>query len=135
MCIRDSYYSDLGAHNPVRIELPSGTYVPEFHLVSAPVPAPAEQPAAAVPMAAAARAADPVITPLRAGLALAVLAAAVLVVWLVTRPAVTPLDEFWAPVLNGLTPVQLLSLIHISTAWPMSAPMMRCGWCPRCAST
>ena len=34
------YYSDLGAHNPVRIELPSGTYVPEFHLVSAPVPAP-----------------------------------------------------------------------------------------------
>ena len=28
-------------------------------------------------------------------------------VWLVTRPAVTPLDEFWAPVLNGLTPVQL----------------------------
>ena len=41
------YYSDLGAHNPVRIELPSGTYVPEFHLVNAPAAAPAEQPAAA----------------------------------------------------------------------------------------
>ena len=26
------YYSDQGARNPVRIELPSGTYVPEFHV-------------------------------------------------------------------------------------------------------
>src|ERR1700691_4748766 len=45
-----SYYSDLGSHNPVRIELPSGTYVPEFHLVNAPAPersADATAPAAA----------------------------------------------------------------------------------------
>src|SRR6516225_1595855 len=25
------YYTGEGAHNPLRIELPSGTYVPEFH--------------------------------------------------------------------------------------------------------
>src|SRR6202046_4215893 len=25
------YYAEEGAHNPVRIELPPGTYVPEFH--------------------------------------------------------------------------------------------------------
>ncbi|MGA8579618.1 MAG: hypothetical protein WB579_13110, partial [Bryobacteraceae bacterium] len=28
------YYSDQGSHNPIRIELPSGTYIPEFHLVN-----------------------------------------------------------------------------------------------------
>src|SRR5450432_3931750 len=27
------YYADQGARDPVRIELPSGTYVPEFHAV------------------------------------------------------------------------------------------------------
>src|SRR5215472_187654 len=38
------YYSDQGAHDSLRIELPSGTYVPEFHLnpaVGEPPPAPA----------------------------------------------------------------------------------------------
>ena len=35
------------------------------------------------------------------------LIAAAALLWVVTRPAVTPLDQFWAPVLNGSTPVQL----------------------------
>src|SRR5450755_2961153 len=30
------YYSDQGAQSPLRIELPSGTYVPEFRPVHAP---------------------------------------------------------------------------------------------------
>jgi hypothetical protein len=37
------YYSDQGARNPIRIELPSGTYVPEFHpnaSVAVPLQAP-----------------------------------------------------------------------------------------------
>jgi hypothetical protein len=102
-----SYYSDLGSHNPVRIELPSGTYVPEFHLVNAPVAAPADQPPVAAPVMAAAPASEPVVTARRAVLASAVLAAATLVMWLAMRPAVTPLDQFWAPVLNGSTPLQL----------------------------
>jgi hypothetical protein len=102
-----SYYSDQGAHNPLRIELPSGTYVPEFHLANAPATAPSEQPLAAAPTVTAAAAVPSWITPRRAGLAAGVLAALAVVVWLVSRPAVTPLDEFWAPVLNGSTPVQL----------------------------
>src|SRR5947209_10515282 len=36
------YYSTEGAHNPVRIELPSGTYIPEFRAVAAPVVTPDE---------------------------------------------------------------------------------------------
>jgi hypothetical protein len=101
------YYSDHGSHNPVRIELPSGTYVPEFHLVNAPAPAPAEPAPADAPIAAATAANDPAVTPRRAALAVAVLAAAALAIWFVTRPAVTPLEQFWAPVLNGSTPLQL----------------------------
>src|SRR5713101_5721269 len=30
------YYADQGSHNPVRIELPAGTYVPEFRWSDAP---------------------------------------------------------------------------------------------------
>ena len=103
-----SYYSDLGAHNPVRIELPSGTYVPEFHLVQAPAAAPAEPIPTAVPAAVEPLpASTPLVTPRRAVLAAAVLVAGAVVVWFATRAVVTPLDEFWAPVLNGTTPLQL----------------------------
>src|SRR5215831_11161340 len=38
------YYSTEGAHNPIRIELPSGTYIPEFHTPAAPAPIPIAQP-------------------------------------------------------------------------------------------
>jgi hypothetical protein len=101
------YYSDEGARNPMRIELPSGTYVPEFHLVNAAAPDAGEPATAAPPAAPVAAESAPLVTPRRAVLTLAVLAAAAIVVWLVARPAVTPLDEFWAPVLNGSTPLQL----------------------------
>jgi hypothetical protein len=103
------YYSDQGSHNPVRIELPSGTYVPEFHLVNAPAPTAPSEPAPSVaPIATpAAPMSTPLMTPRRAALALAVLAAAGLAIWLAMRPVVTPIDEFWAPVLNGSTPLQL----------------------------
>src|ERR1700684_899613 len=43
------YYADQGAHNPVRIEVPSGTYVPEFHLMVSAPPTPAEPPPATAP--------------------------------------------------------------------------------------
>ena len=95
------YYADQGAHDPVRIELPSGTYVPEFH--AAPHGEPHGAPA-------------PVIVPLpnspphppprlsryyAAALALASGA----LVWYLARPATTILDQFWAPVLEGKPPV------------------------------
>src|SRR5215470_721928 len=37
------YYSTEGSRDPVRIELPSGTYVPEFHTRAAPTPIPLVQ--------------------------------------------------------------------------------------------
>jgi hypothetical protein len=102
------YYSDLGSHNAVRIELPSGTYVPEFHLVNVPAPAPAEAlPGSAQIVPAPIPPSAPMLTPRRTALAVAVVAAAALVVWLAMRTPSTPLDEFWSPVLNGSTPLQL----------------------------
>lgn len=103
------YYSDLGSRNPVRIELPSGTYVPEFHLLSPPpaepgVPDPLTLPAPEVASAPVER--EPLFTPRRAILAGLLVAAAALAFFL-TRPATTPLAEFWAPVLTGTTPLQL----------------------------
>ena len=94
------YYSDQGAQNPIRIELPSGTYVPEFHphvgtVASAPQPGPEPKPA-------------PVSRPRWRPLALAglvLLAAGA--VWFMGRPASTVLDQFWAPVLEGKQPVQV----------------------------
>jgi hypothetical protein len=96
------YYSDQGAQDPIRIELPSGTYVPEFH------PGPpridlVEHAASAVEPEAAGR--QPSV--LRIAIpALTVLAAAALL-WYLTRPAPTVLDQFWAPVFNGASPVQV----------------------------
>jgi len=105
------YYSDLGSHNPVRIELPSGTYVPEFHLVNAPPPAPAGRLQGAapdtlpVPPPAAPR--YRVLRPRHAALAVLVLIAAAVLAWLLARPRLTALDQFWAPVLNGSSPLEL----------------------------
>jgi hypothetical protein len=96
------FYSTEGAHNPVRIELPSGTYVPEFRAVAVQAPpspsAPAEHVTAA-PVPVRQRnwgviAAVP-----------AVLIAAGLLGWFLTRPAASVLDRFWAPMFTGNSPV------------------------------
>jgi hypothetical protein len=98
------YYSDQGAQNPIRIELPSGTYVPEFHLIHAQ-PAGEPAPPAAVPEHGPRLERESWLTPRRAVLAgLVVLAAAVLA-WALNRPSSEVLDEFWAPVLKGPSPV------------------------------
>ena len=98
------YYSGEGAHNPVRIELPSGTYVPEFHGTAA-----VEQAAAAAAnVAAAAPAQHPSPwTARRKVVAAAGLVPVAVFVWLMTRPVKTPLDEFWAPVLKGTSPAMV----------------------------
>jgi hypothetical protein len=105
------YYSDLGSHNPVRIELPSGTYIPEFHLVTPP-PAATPGPGPEAPPAASPVPAEPplhpaFVTPIRAAVAAMMLASVAALVWAWTRPAATPLVQFWAPVLNGSSPLQL----------------------------
>ncbi len=95
------YYANEGQADEIRIGLPAGTYVPEFHAGAAeskPVPE---------TVTAAPRRRSMAVT----GLAL-VIAIAAVAVWLKMRPAETPLDQFWAPVLRGSTPV-LLSAAYV----------------------
>jgi hypothetical protein len=106
------YYSDQGARNPIRIELPSGTYVPEFHpnasaatsLQASPLP---ELSSATGVPAEAPPGAHRLYPPRRwvAISALIVVGAAAL--WVIGRPATAPLDEFWAPVVKGTAPVMV----------------------------
>ncbi len=98
------YYSTEGAHNPLRIEMPSGTYVPEFRLMAVePAPPSAVPEPAAAPIAAPPR--RDWLTPQRALLGACGLAVIALILWFTLPPAVTRLDEFWAPVFKGPTPV------------------------------
>jgi hypothetical protein len=100
------YYANEGQHDEIRIELPAGTYVPEFHTAQAHAAAAAElQHLAVVARPAKWRWA------IVAGAALAI-AAVVVAVWLQMRPPHTPLDEFWVPVLRGSAPV-LLSAAYV----------------------
>ncbi len=94
------YYSGEGAQDPIRIELPSGTYVPEFHPASLPaaVPVPVLE---ALPEIASA----PHFTRWRTAAALTAVLLAAALLWFVGRPRPTVLDQFWAPVLDGKPPV------------------------------
>jgi hypothetical protein len=100
------YYAEQGVQNPIRIELPLGAYVPEFHLADTAIRAASPAPAA-----------EPVPVPVehtseraKLGPRLMVIAALLCflgggIVWWRSRPASTPLDQFWAPVLTGSGPV------------------------------
>ena len=105
------YYAEQGPNDPVRIDLPLGTYIPEFHSVEAPAPpehVAADEPTAPVIPTPAGKTRGPRIVALAA--ALCVVAAGI--IWLRTRPANTPLDQFWAPVLMRDAPV-LLSAAYV----------------------
>jgi hypothetical protein len=95
------YYADQGAQNPVRIELPLGTYVPEFRFADAPEPASQARAGQVLPKR----------SPSRAlwiwAIAAALCIAATAILWLRMRPSDTALDEFWSPVLQGASPVML----------------------------
>ena len=103
------YYAAQGANNPVRIELPSGTYVPEFHQgVGQPAAAATGGGAANETAAPAATVSVPArYRPGHFGLALGAIGIAVAAAlgWWIAHPAPTPIDEFWAPVLRGNSPV------------------------------
>lgn len=105
------YYAEQGAHNPVRIEVPAGTYVPEFRWSDVPEAVlPAPQPVAVSAAAPLAVAAKPRSLPRGYFIAAALLIAIAIVAgfaWMRSRPARTALDEFWSPVLNGTSPVSL----------------------------
>jgi hypothetical protein len=110
------YYASQGGADPVRIELPAGTYVPEFHWTEAhvaansPVQAPSHESNPASQVAAAQM---PVLSGsvrrrwlLAAGCGLSFVMAAV-GLWIKFHPSLTILDQFWAPVLQGSSPVSL----------------------------
>ncbi|HTW63912.1 MAG TPA: hypothetical protein VME17_04810 [Bryobacteraceae bacterium] len=101
------YYAGQGATDPVRIELPAGTYVPEFRWTEGPVGPPAPEIPAQLP--------TPAQMPRKNRSKWILAAAAVALVaisgagwWLVRgRSSATALDEFWLPVLKGTAPVSL----------------------------
>ena len=108
------YYSEEGALDPVRIELPLGTYVPEFQPVKA-APVATESQAPQVPATKVYVPSDRAAKSrghLWIGLAALVCFVAAGIIWLRTRPANTVLDQFWRSVFTGEAPV-LLSASYV----------------------
>jgi hypothetical protein len=101
------YYSAHGSLDPVRIELPLGAYVPEFHAIETARAAALESPAY-LPPESAAKTRGPVWVAL---VALICFVAAG-IIWLRARPGHGALDQFWEPVLTGDAPV-LLSAAYV----------------------
>jgi hypothetical protein len=90
------YYHEPGHETELRIELPAGSYIPEFR-----VPAAGHG-------SAASQTAQRVIPWLPIGLAgVAVVAVVVAALWLHSTSARTALDKFWTPVNESGTPVLL----------------------------
>ena len=122
------YYLEAAHESELRIDLPLGSYVPEFHWPARPVPRAAEPgPAVAVPAAAASGASrlrvDPKYIVSAAILALVVVAA---LAW--ARPWSRPsaLDRFWNPVLKTNVPVVLCAGIHEGgIPWPDALTLAR----------
>lgn len=100
------YYASEGRSDEIHIELPHGTYVPEFHRAEALELGGDTKEGGAAPEAGSRRR-----WLIGAG-AMVVVAAILGVVWLRTGRSVTVLDEFWAPVLHGSSPV-LLSTAYV----------------------
>ncbi len=96
------YYSAHGAHNPLRIDLPAGTYVPEFRAETAPAQLVSivEPPRISVDPPPKSR------RLLAAGIIALLCLGIASIVWWRTRPA-TLLDQFWAPVLSSNSPVSM----------------------------
>jgi hypothetical protein len=103
------FYSTEGQHDAIRIDLPAGTYVPDFvrheHQPPAVEPKPVDIPATVVSKS------------WRRSWALLLLAVVLTIgaaaaLWINLRPTQTVVDQFWAPVLRGSAPV-LLSAAYV----------------------
>jgi hypothetical protein len=95
------FYAGQGASDPVRIELPAGTYIPVFRWVEVPGAAPPQEPAPAATLR------DHRFKWI-ASAVVVLLAIAAIGWWLARgRSSATALDQFWSPVLNGTAPVSL----------------------------
>jgi len=104
------YYAEQGVQDPIRIDLPAGTYVPEFRRADVSTAAPASHPAidnvlveGPGPREASKRRTGMWIA---SGIAVLVAIGVAGIWWQRPRPA-TLVDQFWAPVLKGSSPVSL----------------------------
>jgi hypothetical protein len=94
------YYAGQGAADSVRIDLPAGTYIPEFRWTDQPSDAPLESGAAKSPTRNLSK---------WAAVAIAAIAVSAATGWWLARgrQSTTPLDQFWLPVLSGTAPVSI----------------------------
>jgi len=109
------YYQDPGHENELRISLPIGSYIPQFHWpANAKEEAPEPLPPSEVSIAAAQEEAAPAAVPVHhhsrhwktaffTGLALAIVGIALLLFWNSTHRSAY--DYFWGPVLSSSDPV------------------------------
>ena len=103
------YYAGQGSSDPVRIELPAGTYIPEFRWTTAATEAAPQDAPAPVPVAPQKHGETRRATWRSA----AIVAAAILVLALAGwwfahgRTRASALDQFWSPVLNGSAAVSV----------------------------
>jgi hypothetical protein len=102
------YYATEGQHEEIRIELPAGTYVPEFIRAEPQTVAveqkPVEVEPASLPVPSRSRRVFIVAVVLAIGIAAAV--------WVKFSAPSTVVDQFWAPVLRGSAPL-LLSAAYV----------------------
>ena len=101
------YYAAEGQQDEIRIELPAGTYVPEFIRMETPavLSESTTVPEAVQPRPSAIRKVFPMLV-----VFLVVLAVGA--IWIKTRAPSTVVDQFWAPVLRGSAPL-LLSTAYV----------------------
>lgn len=102
------YYAHEGQADEIRIDLPHGTYVPEFGRagsISAEPPKPAQELQPDVPPRPSSRWK-------MIAASVAILALGGITYWLSTRDSSTVVAQFWAPVLRGSSPV-LLSASYV----------------------
>lgn len=108
------YYAGQGVQDPIRIDLPAGTYVPEFHWTHL-APEPARTVAAGeadltAKVAPEVELAQPGRTTVARRVGLGIVLAALCIslgLLLLRNRAANVLDEFWSPVLGGTSPVSV----------------------------
>lgn len=119
------YYAGEGVHNALRIELPAGTYVPEFRRSE---PGSLEKHGIEVVTDSAGERYYILRRPWHIGVALAfsVLAAVATTIWIRGKVEATPLDQFWSPVLQGTAPVALCAaFVPLMGRDPYAKPPLR----------
>jgi hypothetical protein len=114
------YYHEPGHEDEIRIDLPSGAYVPEFRFpVAIPLPSPADSPSNPGIGASA-------LQPKRRNWIVAAAAAlslcAVGILWSRPWTPETALERFWSPVVNSRTPVLMCISGVLNQEPPNSTP-------------